>query len=235
MPSKVFSLSEAASRLGVSERTILRLIRSGKLIAEKRPHAGKRRWIIEEWAIARFKLLEWLDRQMSDVPPPQGYEGHFGAVFVYGKWGEETTAYRRLPCYELTVSLDELWRYAYKPRSTREEYEARKSEIRTRLPGRPEDFEVRFRLDDKTISALMAIVNSVRPPIVAGLPVRELKADALTHLVQKTLPNLRRVRRDLRAYLRRAVRNYYNDRLREMKRSRKYLQADISDVADLDE
>lgn len=232
MSSQVFTLAETALKLDVSERTVLRLIQSGKLIAEKKLARGKRQWIIEEWSIARLKLLDWADRQMSHVPPLRGYQGNFGVTFVYGKWGEPSSN-ERLPTTELTVSLDELWRFAFKSQ-TQEEYESTKAEIRTRLPGQPENFQVRYLLDDEAEQVLWRIVKSVPPYRLASMNVEDLQREALLHLIEKSLPSFRQAKRGWVSYLRQSVRNFYKDKARQQKRIPR-TTGDLADVPNLED
>jgi len=232
MSSQVFTLAETALKLDVSERTVLRLIQSGKLIAEKKLARGKRQWIIEEWSIARLKLLDWVDRQMSHVPPLRGSQGNFGVTFVYGKWGEPSSD-ERLPTTELTVSLDELWRFAFKSQ-TQEEYESIKAEIRTRLPGQPENFQVRYLLDGEAEQVLWRIVKSVRTYRLPITSVENLQNEALLHLIEKTLPSLWRAKRGWVSYLCQSVRNFYKDKARQESRI-PIATGDLTEVADVED
>jgi len=91
-----FTLDQAAVKLGYeSEKSVMRLINSGKLKAEFRVHGGKRRWMIHRAAITSHSQIDRFKMLVSKSPIMNSDLESFGVVFVYGPWKE--TASARLP------------------------------------------------------------------------------------------------------------------------------------------
>jgi Helix-turn-helix domain len=238
--SRFFTLDEATNWLGLkSEKTIRRWITSKKIRAEKRKAQRKKRWVIKGSELIPYKLQKdgWFHRTFSPIPPIKGYGKHLGFSFTFGAWGVPAEGVvqvspraflindpDRIPTFELKVSLDDLCRFVrtteriekQRPQSKRE-YEKLKNELRSRLRNAPENFKVRFRLDKSTLSTLERIVKSVKPPRLSDATAQELQNDAVTHVLYRVLPDLWRAKKDWTHYAKRAVKNFYRDRVRQDK------------------
>lgn len=196
------TLPQAAEDLGVSEKTVWRLIVAKTIPAQKIPFQGKQRWGIKRANLNRYRALEWLGRQSPGAfafAPQQGVRG--------------------IPLFSLSVSLEEFWRWVCKPVGSSRDYATRKDEIRKRLPGNPQDFVVRLQLDPQKVwPTLDGIVRSVRiPKKQRGKDAHDLQQEAVLHLLKYTVPKLRHIRFGWRAYFRQSVRNFYLDQIRQEK------------------
>ena len=216
-----FTLAEAKDQLGFdSEKSVRRLIDAGKLDARKTVVSGKRRWVVDRVDINRYRLIErgWLKRQFSSVPPVEGYYGDLGTIHVYYRWGQTRGNSDRLRTYSLAVSIEDFWRFVCKVNETKVEYESVKAELQTRLPEKQENFQIRFAFNEQAQATLKRIIESVPPLLIRGEDSNVLKCLALEHLIQVTLPSLRRAKRSWFSYLRQSVRNFYKDKTRQDKK-----------------
>lgn len=235
--SQFFTRTEAAAWLGQSEKTLLRLINSKKIRAEKRTAQGKKRWVIKgsELVLYRLQKRGWFRRTFSPIPPIAGYPKHCGFIFMFGEVMEQVSPrgfaiHEPNQRFELTVSLDELSRFVRPPQSEKEVAKL-KHEIRSRLRHAPENFNVRFRLGKSTQQTLERIVKSVTAPNnIPGVTPKELKQAAITHVLYRVLPDLWRAKQDWTHYAKRAVKNFYKDQAR-LHRAR---LAHFDDAIDLD-
>jgi hypothetical protein len=238
MPKDSLSLAEAANELGFdNEKSIRRLIKAGKLDARKQVVDGKRRWVIHRVDINRYRLIEggWLKRQMSSVPPLEGYEGRTGPMKVYGQSRNARGNADRWSTYPLEVSIEDFWDFACKPLSSEKEYDSIKAKIRSRLPEQPENFQIQYKFGEEVEDTLNRIVDSLPPLLISGEDSTVLKLEALEHLKLKALPSLHQAKRGWVSYLRQSVRNFYADRVRHFKRKAKEtLLSDLADSANLE-
>jgi hypothetical protein len=191
-----FTLAEAAKHLEFeSEKSVLRLIKAGKLPARKQPFRRKRRWLINPADLNRYKIITNMKRLVERVPILEGKKSQWRTtVKCYPSWGEESL--ETLPEYQLTVSIADFWRFACRRFKSERAYEAIRCEIRARLRTKPKDFAVRFRFDRKEVEqTLMDIVKTIRPPNLRGeewskAQVLSFQFEALTHLKKTALPSL---------------------------------------------
>ena len=143
----------------------------------------------------------------------------------------------RAPTFELVVSLDDLCRFVrQRPRSKRG-YEKVKNELRSRLRHAPEEFKIRFRLDNSTTRQLERIVKSVTPCRLRGVTAQQLQHEAIEHVVYKVLPNLWRAKKaHWTHYAKRAVKNFYRDKARQNNRLLAHIDAaiDFDQLTELD-
>ena len=220
-----FTLAEVAKRLEFeSEKSILRLIKAGKLAARKKVLGRKRRWLIDSVDLNRYKILSSSKRLVERVPTLEGRKSQWRAsVKCYPAWGEERL--EKLSQYRLTVSIADFCRFACQRFQSEEEYEEIRSEIRARLPGKPEDFAVRFEFTPKEVDqTLMRIIKSIRPPKLRGeewtkAQIVSLRFEALEHLKKTALPSLSRAKHGWESYLGKSVKNFYIDKTRKCNRA----------------
>src|SRR5262249_30048425 len=136
----------------------------------------------------------------------------------------------QLPTFKLQVSLDVLWRFVRQRLQSKKKDEKLENEVRSLLPRAPENFKVRFQLDNQTEETLKRIVKSVRPYQLSSITEEELQQEALEHIVLNVLPQLWRAERGWIAYVRQSVRNFYKGKYRESKRR----EIPLSDLVDQD-
>src|SRR3989338_6983434 len=113
----------------------------------------------------------------------------------------------------MTVSIDDLWRFALKTRWNKSGLAKVTEEIRSRIPNAPRSFIVHFRPDEHWRKTLERIVRTVKPYQLTGITKKELQQEALAHVEQKVLPNLwlAKSKRGWVAYITQSVRNFYKD------------------------
>ena len=222
-----FTLDQAAVKLGYkSEKSVRRLIKSGKLEAKPRVHDGKKRLMISRVDLNRYVIIVQRRAPYSAVPTMR--EGDLVGVVVYGPWQQKASA--RLRRFTLTVTIEEFWKFACKPVDSESDYERIKTALRKRIRGAPEDFQVRYVLDDRALETLKRIIDSTwkkRPYDLTGLTKDELFAEALSHLLLKVLPKLKRAKREWVAYLCQSVRNFLKDKAREDNRLFAHINASV--------
>lgn len=217
------TLAETAQQLEYdSEKSILRLIEAGKLAAKKKVFFGKKRWMVNRSEINRYKLIKDSKRLVERVPTPDGKQGQWRtSLKCYLSPGQPMDD--RLPQFTLPVSIAEFWRFACKKLETEAGYEAIRSEIREKLPGKPIDFAIRFEFDQKQVDKdLQRIIEKVAPPRIPGEDsstgqVISIRYDALIHLKTKALPSLWRAEHGWEQYLVKSVKNFYIDECRRSK------------------
>ncbi len=231
-----FSLDQAAIKLGYkSEKTVTRLIKAGKLTARKKVSGGKLRWLINAAELTRYQILSSDFKRLVELVPPLEKKRQWCTnVKCFPAWGEQML--ESLPQCRLTVSIADFWRFACQRFKSKKDYEAIRREIRDRLPGKPEDFAVRFELSAKEVDqTLMRIVKSIRPPKLRSeewskAQVLSLQFEALEHLKRTALPSLWRAKHGWDSYLGKSVKNFYIDKFRESNR----LDVPLADLADRD-
>jgi len=231
-----FTLAEAAKLLEFeSEKSVLRLIKAGKLTARKGVSGGKRRWLIEPVDLTRYQILSGSSKRLVELVPPLGEKHQWRtSVKCYPAWDEQTPT--SLPQYQLMVSINDFWRFTCQRFKSERNYEAIRREIRARLPGKPEDFAIRFKFNAKEIDqTLMRIVKSICPPKLHGeewskAQVLSLQFEALEHLKRTALPSLWRAKHGWESYLGKSVKNFYIDKVRKSKR----LDVPLAELADRD-
>jgi Helix-turn-helix domain len=218
------TLAEAAEELRISQKTVTRLILSGKLTAEKRrvkdgKRRGRRRWIIDRVHLNRYRLIHggWND-QRGPVPSLDGFEENFGWIRVYGQWGQRPYSQDRLITHTVAVSIDEFWQLACVWPSSEAEYEDQKERIRVKLPGRPETFQVRFVFNQSAQKELERLVRIAKCPQLGSISPEELQKEAFMHVVLKVLPHLVRIKKNWRAYIVTSVKRFYIDKARAAKK-----------------
>jgi len=229
-----FTLAEAAKRLEFeSEKSVLRLIKAGKLAARKEVSGRKLRWLIDPAELTRYQILSSdFKRPVELVPPLEKMRQWRTSVKCYPTWGEQTL--EGLPQYRLTVSIDDFWRFACQRFKSKRDYEAIRLELRTRFPGKPEDFAVRFEIIPQEVDqTLIRIVKGIRPPKLLSeewskAQVLSLQFEALEHLKRTALPSLWRAKHGWESYLGKSVKNFYIDKVRKSKR----LDVPLADLAD---
>ena len=227
-------MAEAAKRLGFeSERSVLRLIKAGKLIARKEVSGGKRRWLIDPVELNRYKLISTHYKRLVELVPTLDKKSRKRMNFsCYSAWGEKTPA--SLPQHRLMVSIDDFWRFTCQKFKSERDYEAIRCEIRARLPEKVQDFAIRFEFDAKEVDqTLKRIVKSICPPKLRGEvwnrdQVMSLQYEALEHLKRTALPSLWRAEHGWESYLRKSVKNFYIDKCRKSNR----IDLPLADLAD---
>ena len=228
------TLDQAAVKLGYnSEKSVLRLIKADKLTARKEVSGGKLRWLIDPTELTRYQILSSdFKRPVELVPPLEKKRQWRTSVKCYPAWGEQTL--ESLPQCRLKVSIADFWRFACQRFKSKRDYEAIRREIRDRLPGKPEDFAIRFEFNTEEVDQiLMRIVKSIRPPKLRGeewskAQVMSLQFEALEHLKRTALPSLWRAKHGWESYLGKSVKNFYIDKVRKSKR----LDVPLADLAD---
>ena len=116
------------------------------------------------------------------------------------------------------MTIEEFWQFACKPYESETHYESIKTALRKRVRGVREDFQVRYLFDTRSLATLKRIIGFTwkkRPYDLTGLTKDELFAEALSHLLLKVLPKLKRAKRDWVAYLCQSVRNFLKDKARQ--------------------
>ncbi len=213
-PSTGLTVERASKYLDVSTKTIRRHIETGEIIAAQIRYEGRKRYLIERWALERYKLIKskWLDQQMAEVslandsPSTQkDILGGLGTLIVFIPWGEHYRG-QRLPQVELEVSIEDYWRFAFDPSppESLESYEGLRNEIRKRILGEPQDFVVHFRLNQKeTEHTLKTLAEAACPSLVD---------EAVAHLKSTSLPFLRRCKRNPLGYLYKCALNFCLDK-----------------------
>jgi excisionase family DNA binding protein len=220
---------KAAAALGVSEDTVLRLVRKRKLSAIRTRYRGGTRYLIPDWALERYRTNKQLLGDTAEFRRVHGLDGDFKVYFRFGPRAQAI----RAPKKEMMLPLEELWRLAYRPIAPAE-YEALTDELREKLGIAERAFLVRFVLSEQeVVEFARRIVARVSPPVILGIPPAELKADALTHLIQKAVANVPGVAEDLERYFLRCVKHFYVDQTQKVKRS-PHVPVEVSDLEILD-
>ena len=231
-----FTLAEAAKRLEFeSERSVLRLIKAGKLIARKEVSGGKRRWLIDPVEFNRYRLISTHYKRLVELVPTLDKKSQKRMNFYcYSAWGKQTPA--SLPQYRLIVTIDDFWRFTCQKFKSERDYEAIRCEIRARLPEKTQDFAIQFEFDAKEVDkTLKRIVKSICPPKLRGEvwnndQVMSLQFEALEHLKRTALPSLWRAKHGWESYLGKSVKNFYIDKFRKSNR----IDLPLADLADRD-
>lgn len=216
--SAILTLSQAAAELECSEcseEKLLRHIKQKKLRGTKRSFQGRRQWMVTHYDLNRYKMDKWVERhvdyRLTLAELCEDKNLPCATVYVFGPWEA------RLPTFTLEVSLADYHRFIKKSR-TLEEHEAKKAELRRRLPGEPENFQVRFRLNPDYWYELQAFIGEVQPPKLPGLDLCDLRGDALLSLAKKLIPA--DIIENPKHYLKRATKNYYRDQVRHQRKKR---------------
>jgi DNA-directed RNA polymerase specialized sigma24 family protein len=234
------TVEDAATKLGCSLKTVRRLTAQRRDVPGRRaaeafcveprsvPLLDSRKELLQSGPRCRWRLvvsasdvnrllaMRGLERQESALylegVGDDGAElGGFGTWFVFLPPGERWD-YGRLPKHEIPVSLLDAWRLAWGPADG---YDSTYREVRSRIPGAPDRFEIRFKLDSEEVQAtLERIVRGVRLP-------RQLsdsdRRDAVSELRMRVLSRLDQVSENPEAYLRRSVENFYLETLQRRK------------------
>lgn len=213
----------------------MRLIDAGKLVAHKGVSRGKRRWLVDPTDLNRYQILSSDFKRLVELVPSLEKKRQWRtSVKCYPAWGEQALA--SLPQHWLTVSIADFWRFACQRFKSKRDYEANRRELRTRLPGKPKDFAVRFELSAKEVDqTLMRIVKSIRPPKLRSeewskAQVLSLQFEALEKLKSTALPSFWKAKHGWESYLGKVVKNFYIDKFRESNR----LDVPVADLADSD-
>ncbi len=231
-----FTLAEAAKRLGFeSERSVLRLIKAGNLIARKEVFGGKRRWLIDPVELNRYRLISThYERLVELVPTLDKKSQKRTSLKCYSAWGKQTPS--SLPQYRLIVTIDDFWRFTCQKFKSERDYEAIRCEIRSRLPEKVQDFAILFEFDANEVDqTLKRLVKSICPPKLRGevwseAQVMSIQYEALEHLKRTALPSLWRAEHGWESYLGKSVKNFYIDKCRKSNR----IDVPLADLADRD-
>ena len=205
----LLSVEEAALKLDVTERTVWNLIKNGKLSHTKE---GGRIWI-SVVDLNRYNLIykdPFNTHVFSSFPSTYAGPG-FAIMQTFGTWEPSN------PQYEVSVDLEDWWRFAAKPIADETEYEAIKTGIKNLIGSElPEHFSVRFKINQEALAGVLdQVVKSVEVP---KLPTskEDLQGEAMKHLIDWVLPHLQHAREEPRSYLRKAVKNFYIDCTRKV-------------------
>jgi hypothetical protein len=209
-------------------------VQDGALPAVEERWRGGWRYRIERYALNRYLLRDWLDRQMCEFRFGEGPDptdgtirsglGGLGRTFVYGS-GMTT---QRLPRFELDVSIDDLWCFAFQQPLSADSL----AELRARVGVSDGAFETRFILKEKeTTTELAELVRRVQLPRLPGEEPDELRQRAIMHVIYYVLPRLRQIAQKPTHYILRSVKNFYIEEARRAGRRRREVPSERADIA----
>jgi excisionase family DNA binding protein len=218
------SLEQVAHLLGYNVKTVRRHIKAKKLRARLR--GGKYRVHRSDVWHVLYDRHDICGRRCLGIQRSARLrdfkisEKDHAERWVFEDWGQPETC-EELPVFDLTLDVTEIRRVirALRREKNQQDYEELRNELRDRIQSEhgqaPHRFIVVLKLDDaKSYELYRRIFRIVKGrPRIPGVALEDLEADAIQHLSIKAMPHIVRAR-NVEAYLAKALRNLYADKLR---------------------